>query len=127
MLGRIEDGAEACRKIEEEYRKNPAPGLDTLMKWLRTLMMDMVLKDKDDRNALKLVASLLRPVLEHTRLGIQQEALALHRAKYQRQTCELFLKWYADQRVREIAESPDDTDAKTEILGRLMFGEVWDD
>ena len=51
--------------------------------------------------------------------------LALERLKFQRQTAEIFLKWYEDKRAREIVESRDGNAEKIERLGRAMFGEYW--
>jgi hypothetical protein len=48
--------------------------------------------------------------------------------KFQRETCELFLKWAADQRAQEIAASGGLAQSeKIERLGQLMFGEDWSD
>ena len=49
----------------------------------------------------------------------------LARQKFQRDTCELFLKWSADQRAKDIANSPQTNSQKIERLGELMFGEDW--
>jgi hypothetical protein len=45
--------------------------------------------------------------------------------KLQRETCELFLKWDADKRAREIASSDVSHAEKIEQLGQLMFPETW--
>lgn len=58
---------------------------------------------------------------------IARQSLALDRAKFQRQTCELFLAWYADEQAKTVVEDKAlDNDSKTEALGRLMFGKLWD-
>lgn len=75
--------------------------------------------------------NLKRKQLEHDKarateeLRLKQEALALELQKFQRTTCELFVKWQSDQRARDIAASPESNDAKIEQLGVLMFGEEW--
>jgi hypothetical protein len=43
--------------------------------------------------------------------------------KFQRETAELFQKWYADARAKEIIESKATTSIKTEKLVQLIFGE----
>jgi len=45
--------------------------------------------------------------------------------KFQRETCELFLRWASDQRAAEIATSTASNTDKIEQLGSLMFGEAW--
>lgn len=58
---------------------------------------------------------------------ISRQALALDRAKFQRTTCELFLKWYEDEQAKSVVEDKSlNNDAKTEALGRLMFRDLWD-
>jgi len=58
-----------------------------------------------------------------TRLG---DSLKLAQTKFQRETCELFVKWFADERAAQIADSKGvGTDEKVEQLGKLMFGEDW--
>jgi len=50
------------------------------------------------------------------------EALGLEKAKFQRQTAELFLAWYDDRRAKEIAEGKGDKDVKVAQLIQLVFG-----
>ena len=53
--------------------------------------------------------------------------LALEESKFQRTTCELYLKWYANKRATEIAENKSlQPSVKIEQLRQLMFGEVSD-
>ncbi len=59
-------------------------------------------------------------------IALKGRQLDLDREKFQRETCELFLKWAADKRALEIASGPSATNAaKIEQLGQLMFGEDW--
>jgi hypothetical protein len=60
-----------------------------------------------------------------TLLDLKKEQIDLDRKRYQRQTCELFVKWYADARAKEIVESRDSNSDKIEQLGQKMFGEDW--
>lgn len=54
-----------------------------------------------------------------------KEGLKLERQKFQRETCELFLKWAADSRAKEIAAGTASNADKIAKLGELMFGEDW--
>lgn len=54
-----------------------------------------------------------------------KEGISLDRQKFQRETCELFLRWAADQRASAIASSTDSNADKIAKLGELMFGEDW--
>lgn len=69
------------------------------------------------------VAEKLR--LTTLRLDQTAELLALEKQKFQRTTCELFLKWREDQRAKTISEGPGTNDEKIEQLGQAMFGDLW--
>ena len=61
---------------------------------------------------------------DEARLAIQGKALALEEQKFERTTAALFLKWFKDQRIREIAESKGEPDFKIEQIRARMFGPV---
>ena len=45
--------------------------------------------------------------------------------KFQRDTCKLFLAWFADKRATDVAAGAASNSEKIEQLGSLMFGEDW--
>ena len=51
--------------------------------------------------------------------------LQLERQKYQRETAELFIKWFEDKRAADVLSGTTDNSEKIEKLGELMFGEAW--
>jgi len=56
----------------------------------------------------------------------KDEQIDLAKKRFRRDTCEMFLKWRADQRASEIADDPGlGSDEKTDMLGKLMFPEDW--
>ena len=60
------------------------------------------------------------------RARIAQDQADLARKKFQRDTCDLFVKWFADKRAQDVAADPAlSPDQKTELLGKVMFGEDW--
>lgn len=59
------------------------------------------------------------------KLGQKDEELKLAREKFQRDTCELFLKWHADKAALDAANGEGTNTDKIERLGQLMFGETW--
>lgn len=67
-----------------------------------------------------------RVAIEHAKLKQKDEELTLARQKFHRQTCELFIKWFASEQARTIAESPIAFTDKVEKLGREMWGDLWD-
>jgi hypothetical protein len=56
-----------------------------------------------------------------------QEALALEKKRYMRETCSLFIQWLEDRNAKEIATSSATNSDKIERLGALMFGDSWND
>lgn len=68
-----------------------------------------------------------RTLLAREKNELARQALALDRAKFQRQTLELFKTFYDDQKAKSIMEDRSiDNDAKTEALGKLMFADLWE-
>ena len=59
------------------------------------------------------------------KLAQKDEELKLARERFQRDTCELFLKWHADKAALDAANSEGTNSDKIEKLGQLMFGETW--
>ena len=58
---------------------------------------------------------------------IQKEQLELSRAKFERDTARLFVKWAQNKDALSIATDRKlGGDEKTERLGRLMFGDLWE-
>jgi hypothetical protein len=62
--------------------------------------------------------------IQRQRADLAEESLKLAREKFQRQTAELFLKFYEDRRAAEIADGKGRKDVKIEQLRQLMFGDL---
>lgn len=61
------------------------------------------------------------------KLNLQGEMVKLERAKFQRETCRLFLEWNQDARAKEIANDPGlEQSQKIEALGQHLFKDLWD-
>ena len=59
--------------------------------------------------------------------AIQKEQLSLSRAKFERDTARLFVKWAQNKDALALATDRRlGSDEKTERLGRLMFGDLWE-
>lgn len=56
-------------------------------------------------------------------LSQRDRQLALEEKKFQRTTAELFIRWSADERARQVVESKGSKEVKMEQLVQLMFGE----
>lgn len=106
-----EDGAP--ESPEEAKRR-----LETVASAIDSLTLAVTRLRKGDHSAENL--RLLRE-----RLAQSAEALELERSKFQRQTCELFLKWHDNHRARNIVDGPGTSEEKIEKLGQAMFGDLW--
>ena len=59
--------------------------------------------------------------------ALQKEQLSLSRAKFERDTTRLFIKWAQNKDALSLATDKRlGSDEKTERLGRLMFGDLWE-
>ncbi|HEY1170244.1 MAG TPA: hypothetical protein VGH19_02635 [Verrucomicrobiae bacterium] len=59
------------------------------------------------------------------KLDLDRRKMSLDEEKFNQRTCELFLAWYEDKRVQEIAGAQVPQAVKVERLGVLLFGEEW--
>ncbi len=67
-------------------------------------------------------ATALNAQTQQKRLAQKERELKLAEKRFQRETAELFLKWFADQKAREIAESSARKEVQMDLLVELMFG-----
>ncbi len=63
--------------------------------------------------------------LEKRKLGQKDEEIQMDRARFQRETCELFLQWFEKKQAVEIASGDASFADKIENLGQLMFADQW--
>jgi hypothetical protein len=63
--------------------------------------------------------------MDKAKLALREREVSLKEKTWRRETCELFLEWFADARARDIAKSEEPDDGKVEKLGKLIFGEDW--
>lgn len=65
--------------------------------------------------------------LAEEKTALQKEQLSISRAKFERDTARLFVKWAANKDALAIAtDRRMGGDEKTERLGRMMFGDLWE-
>jgi hypothetical protein len=66
-----------------------------------------------------------RASIDRQKLQQKDQELALARQRFQRDTCELFIKWFTDQRAVQAVTSTSDNSDRINRLGAIMFGEDW--
>lgn len=64
LLDRITSGASQVREVEERFKENPAPGLETLIKLHRVLILQLSTSGQSDPELLKLADQLTNTVLQ---------------------------------------------------------------
>lgn len=92
----------------------------------------LAIRRQDPETFLKVRSARFKGEIEKAKLDLREraearhrEALVLERQRFQRETCDLFLKWFEDQRAKEISTSGESNASKIERLGQLMFGADW--
>ncbi|MDE2099100.1 MAG: hypothetical protein KGL39_17735 [Patescibacteria group bacterium] len=83
LLARITTGSQQIRDVEQEFAKNPAPALETLIKLHRVLILRLSTEATDDTEKLELVNRMMREVQKFARLEQLGEQIALERDKFQ--------------------------------------------
>ncbi len=84
---------------------------------------------QDSRRRLDLEERSGKTKAEQKNRALEQKDTEINLAerKFQRDTCKLFLKWFGDQKAKEIVTGGGTNKEKIEALGRAMFGEDWDE
>lgn len=84
------------------------------------IIADESARTKADLESLKLK-------LKERGLAQKDQEIAVLKARFQRDTCELFVKWSADERAKSVLNSTGTNAEKIEALGQQMFGEDWNE
>lgn len=128
LSGRVLEILETFDRITEdvdsESAKTPEQ-LKAMSETLASLSESLNSLRVGDQNNRRLEQNDERLKLLKGKLDQAERALALEQKKFQRTTCELFLKWFDDNRVRNVLAAADPNEAKTQKLGELIFGEEW--
>ena len=128
---RIKDLAGFALSLGEAAGGNISDGTAAILGGKIMLKME-ALADEDIGDAVKQVALLRMGDHEAQKMGIRKKVLEqrdamidLNKKKFQRTTCELFLKWAEDDRAKKVIDGRGSNAEKIEQLGQVMFGEDW--
>lgn len=125
---------ECIRERSEAIRRElAAGGFDTLDAAALEIAEKLTDAEIDPAKAAMAVSALKAAVngsdrvrVAEKRASLAEQSLNLQQKKFQRDTCELFLKWHEDKQATEIAASTGiNASEKLEMLGKLMFKEDW--
>ena len=85
MLGQIASGAQQCAEVEKQFKKNPAPELETLIKLHRVLILQLSTKGNANPEFLKLSDQLTNTVINcisaKTKAHFKEREVTLAEAK----------------------------------------------
>jgi hypothetical protein len=82
LLERIARGAAICAQVEQQLAQHPAPGLETLIKLYRVMILKLSAQKEVDSDLLKLANDLMKPVLDWARLEEKRKERELAERKY---------------------------------------------
>jgi len=124
ILTQISTGSQACRDIDRQFEKNPEPKLETLIKLVKVLVLKTSAQANAEPEMIEQLSYFMGMVLDFSKLQKKGEEISLALEKFQRETCELFIKWYADKRATEIVDGGATNSDKIKALHQLMFGNI---
>ena len=81
----IAEAARHCREVEEQFGKNPAPELATMIKLHRVLMFHFTMDAMNNPEVLKEVREVTKPVMDWVALQEKQKQRELAEQKYRDQ------------------------------------------
>lgn len=123
LLARRQRAVSMADEIAEAVAARPGEFDAATVDALKQKAFELAINPQADPRDVK---GLFMLVLKARAQDIDREELRLAQDRFRRETAELFIRWAADQRAREIADAKGvGTEEKIEQLGKLMFGEEW--
>lgn len=86
LLEQISRAADSCKEIEQQFSQNPAPAIETLIQLHRVLALKLSTEAQETPNLVRLVATLMKPLLDWTRLEEQRKQRELAEAGIEAQS-----------------------------------------
>jgi hypothetical protein len=117
----IIERAQAANSVLDKVEKNPADMYRAVLSLVSHIAFENASQDLDPEVLYNFTKLMIAAKKEETR----DQALALEKEKFQRETCKLFVKWSEDQRAKSILAGSESNATKIEQLGELMFGDLW--
>lgn len=118
--------------LEELKRDVPGISEEQLDELGQRTFSLLAIRRQDLSGFVKMRSARSRALIEGEKLRLanvaekrMQESLVLEKARFQRETCALYLKWAEDRKAKDIAASGASNAEKIERLGELMFGPDW--
>ena len=123
LRNQIKEAASIADEIKSVLASLPNLNLDK--EQLNLVAQTAFEVDAVKREDFQMFTELRRLRQRDQKLDLAREEHQLSLQKFQRDTCELFIKWAEDQRAKEVLASSSTNAEKIEQLGALMFGDLW--
>jgi hypothetical protein len=122
VLERIAGSRKRISEVVEQYSSANGEFDSGLSALIKEAAFTALTDPAADRKTAVLMCSL---ALQARKQETADQALQLDLAKFQRDTCRLFLEWIDKEEAKRIATGSGDQKAKIEALGPLLFGADW--
>lgn len=125
-----QDYLDSVRNKHETIRRSlEAGGFSVLDKAIFEVATNLANSDLDPIKVAGAISSLKvavdgsrRTDVAERRASVAEQALKILEQKFERETCKLFMKWHADKKAKEIADSKSTNEVKIDQLRELIFG-----
>lgn len=124
VLARITAGAEQSRQIEKQFSKDAPPEVDTIIKLLRVLIMQLSVQATAQPDLLDVVNPIMRSVLNFEKVKQKDRELTLDREKFEVETAEKLLDAALRQKADELNASNLSQADKIAAMRREAFRSV---
>jgi hypothetical protein len=126
-VDRDREATEQAMRLAEAVGGSASTRLKSILAGKMYRLLQGVQSPEESRS----IVECMRAITEAERVEISRQQVAqrdqvidMQRDKQARETCELFLKWYADEQARRVADSSATNSEKIEALRRLYYSDV---
>ncbi|NBV25383.1 MAG: hypothetical protein EBS05_26150, partial [Proteobacteria bacterium] len=82
LLDQITTAAQSCKEAEGRFRKAQPPGLNTLVKLHRVIIMQLATQSDTDPELIRLASGAMKPVLDYAKLELRHKEFGLQQRKF---------------------------------------------
>lgn len=126
-VDRDREGAEQAMRLAEAVGGSASSKLKTILAGKMYRLMQGSVSPEDSRSIVECMRAITEAErLEVTRQQVLQrdQLIALQRDKHEVDTCEKFMKWFADEEARRIVTSTASNGEKIDALRKVFFRDV---
>lgn len=122
LLRRRTQAVATAEEVADAARSTPGRFDQATIDALKQKAFELAISPLSSPKDIKAITTLL---LKNTDQDLKRAEIDLQRARFQRETAELFLQFCEDRRAKEVVASAAPRSEKIDELGRIMFGDMW--